>query len=150
VVDRDPIEPGAKILLHLPHHVAGEAAQVREAITILRRDDEAKLVAVLAAAFSERLAVCRLGLGAIEPAALAVACRAVALQVADMGVSRPAAGLQAHDPRLDHDTAHALARTAIGGHPFELIGRCLTPSDPGASPLSGPLARAVAAHLRKR
>jgi hypothetical protein len=28
VVDRDPIEPDAEVLLHLPHHVAGECAQV--------------------------------------------------------------------------------------------------------------------------
>jgi hypothetical protein len=46
VIDRDPIEPGAEIPFHLPHHVAGEAAQVREPIAILGRNNEAELVAV--------------------------------------------------------------------------------------------------------
>jgi hypothetical protein len=41
--DRDPVEPCAEILFHLPHHVAGEAAQVRQPIAILRRNDEPEL-----------------------------------------------------------------------------------------------------------
>src|SRR3977135_3989141 len=73
VVDRDPIEPSAEILLHLPHHIAGEAAQIGETVAVLRGDDEAELMAVLPTAFGEGLAVRRLGLGAIEPAALPVA-----------------------------------------------------------------------------
>src|SRR5450631_1989900 len=55
VVDRDPIQPGAQIPLHLPHHVAGEGTQIREVIAVLRGDDEAELVAVLSASLDERL-----------------------------------------------------------------------------------------------
>src|SRR5262249_39910226 len=151
VVDRDPIEPGVEILLHLPHHIAGEGAQVGEPIATLRGEDEAKLVAVLPTAPDNGLAVRRVGVGAIEPAALAVACRPVALQVADVGVGRPAADLEAHDPRLDHDAARPLPWPALGGHPLEPIGHCLASPDAGAPSLPGPLplaaAPSLAAHL---
>ena len=138
VVDRDPIQPRAQILLHLPHHVAGEGAQVREVVAVLRGHDEAELVAVFPAALGEGLAVRLVGLGAIEPAALAVPRRAVALQVADMGVGSPAAELQAHDPGLDHDPAHALARATLTGRELQPIGHGLAAADPGAPSLLGP------------
>ena len=147
VVDRDPIEPGAEILLHLPHHVAGEAAQVREPVAVLRSDDKAELVAVLAPALREVLAVRRVGLGTVKPAALAVARRPVALQVADVGVGRPAAQLQPHDPRLDHDAAHPCVRSTLNGHPLEAVGCRLAPADPGASSLPGPRPPAAAPPL---
>lgn len=38
VVDRDPIEPGAEVALHLPHQVAGDAAEVGDVGGILGRD----------------------------------------------------------------------------------------------------------------
>jgi hypothetical protein len=41
MVDRDPIEPRAEVLLHLSHHIQGEGPQVGKAIPILRGDDAA-------------------------------------------------------------------------------------------------------------
>jgi hypothetical protein len=152
VVDRNPIELGAEILLHLPHHIAGEGTQVREPITVLRSDDEAKLMAVLPAAFGEGLAVRRVGVGGIKPAALAVPRRAIALQVADVGGGCPATNLEPHDPRLDHDPAHLRIRPTLGGRPLEPIHHGLAPTNPGAPSLPGPPRAAAllfAAHLGK-
>jgi hypothetical protein len=154
VVDRDPIEPGVKILFHLPHHVAGEGAQVGEPIAILGGNDEAELVAIPTAAFGERLAIGRVGLGAVEPTALVVPGRPLALQVANMGVGRPAAHLQAHDARLDHDPAHPRVRATLGSHPLDPIRHRLSATDPRAPSLLGPRPCAAApplpAHLRER
>src|SRR5690349_14930460 len=106
---------------------------------------------VLPAACGEGLAVRRVGVGAIETAALAVARRAVALQIADVGIGRPAADLQSHDPRLDYDPTHPLPRPTFRGHPFEPIGCRLAAADPGAPSLPGLLPRlptpSLAAHL---
>jgi hypothetical protein len=69
------------------------------------------------------------------------------------GIGRPAADVQAHDPRLDHDPAHSRVRSALGGHPLEPIGRRLAATDPGALSLPGPLSRVappLTAHLGKR
>ena len=49
VVNRDPFELGAQIALHGGHKLASEVTQVGELDPILGGDDEAKLVAVLAA-----------------------------------------------------------------------------------------------------
>ena len=53
VVHRDPIELGPKVSLHLGHHVAGEAAQVRQAVAIIRRHDDPERVPVAVAALDE-------------------------------------------------------------------------------------------------
>ena len=147
VVDRDPVQPRAQILLHLPHHVTGEGTQVREVVAVLRGDDEAELVAVLPAALGEGLAVRLLGLGAIEPAALPITRRAVALKVKDVGVGSPAAQLEAHDPRLDHDPAHALARATLTSRELQPIRHRLAAADPGAPSLLGPCPHAAALPL---
>ena len=62
-------------------------------VAILCGDDE-ELVAVLAAVLDEGLAVCLLSLDSIEPTTFAVAGRAVALRVVDMGIRCPAAHLK--------------------------------------------------------
>jgi len=154
MIDSDPVEPRPEVLLHLPHHVAGEGAQVREPVAVLRGDDEAELVAVLPAALRERVAIRNVRPCAVKPAALAIAGRAIALQVTDMGVGRPAAGLQAHDPGLDHDTARPPARPSLGGGSLEPIGHGLAPADAGAPPLPGtalPASRpSLPSHLSRR
>jgi hypothetical protein len=40
VIDRHPIKFGPEISLHLAHHVSGEAAQIRQAVAVLGRDNE--------------------------------------------------------------------------------------------------------------
>ena len=90
MIDRDPIEPGAEILLHLPHHVAGKAAKVREPVAVLGRDDEPELMAVLLPPLDEGTPIHPLAVWPIEPAALAIPGGSVALQVADMSIALPA------------------------------------------------------------
>jgi hypothetical protein len=113
VIDRHPIEPGAEILFHLPHHVAGKATQVREPIAILGRNDEAELVAVLLAFLDQSSPIREVAVRSIELATASIAGRAVALQVGHMSLSCPATDFQPNDTRLDHDTARALARTSL-------------------------------------
>jgi hypothetical protein len=50
MVDRDPFEPGAQVLLHLPHQPARERLEVGILVAVLDRDDEAELVTVASAA----------------------------------------------------------------------------------------------------
>ena len=88
VIDRNPIELGAEVVFHLPHEVAGEAAQVAHLDGILRRDDEAELMAVLPAALDEGTAVRLVLDGGIGAAFLAVARHPVAFEVAQVGVGR--------------------------------------------------------------
>jgi hypothetical protein len=40
MVDCDPLEPGSKVVLHLVHDIAGEAAQIRKPVAVLGRDDK--------------------------------------------------------------------------------------------------------------
>src|SRR5262245_35589550 len=94
-------------------------------------------MAVLAPAFGECPAVRLVGVGPIELAALAIAGRPVALQVADVGIGRPAAHLQPGDSRLDDDTAHALAPRALTGRELQPIGYRLASADPTAPSLPG-------------
>jgi hypothetical protein len=136
VIDRDPIESSSQILFHLPHHVADEGTQVRELLTILRCHDEAELVAILSPAFSECLAVSRIGLGPIEPTAFAAPGRAVALQVADMRIGRAAANLQPYDPRLEDGPPHALAAPAHAGPELQSVSRRLASTDAATAALS--------------
>jgi hypothetical protein len=49
VIDSDPVEPGAEVLFHLVHEVAGEAAQVAQVGGVLGAGDEAELVTILPA-----------------------------------------------------------------------------------------------------
>jgi len=126
VIDSDPVELRAEILLHLPHQVAGEAFQVVEFGGVLGRDDETELVAVLAAAVEERLAVGLVFERRIGAALVAVARHPIAFEIAQMrdcGAGRNAAPVRAaralplsgesHHPRLDHDAARAEAADGI-------------------------------------
>src|SRR3546814_20345918 len=85
VIERDPIECRAKVDFDPAHKVAGVRRQVGQVSAVFRRDDEPELVAIVLAAIKEGL---RLGavLGRrIELPTLAIARRAVALDVAQMG-----------------------------------------------------------------
>ena len=68
MIDGDPIELGAEILLHLADQLAGEALEVGHLRRVLGRDDEAEMVAVLLAPLGEGLGVGILRLRAEQPA----------------------------------------------------------------------------------
>ena len=85
--------------LHLPHQIAGEAAQVGHVDGVLGRDDEAELVAVLATALDEGAAVRLVLDGGIGAALLAIARDAIAFEIAQMGVGRLADACRASSGR---------------------------------------------------
>ena len=72
VIDGDPVELGVEVGFHLLHQIAGGLPQVGQFHAVLRRDDEAELVAVVASAFDEGAAVLHVALGGIGLALLAV------------------------------------------------------------------------------
>ncbi len=84
MVHRDPIELRSQVTFEFAHQVAGEAREVAEAHTVLRRDDDAKLMAVVLAAIEEGVAMGAVLRRRIEPAALAIARGAVALNITEM------------------------------------------------------------------
>jgi hypothetical protein len=84
MVHRDPVELRSQVTFEFGHEVAGEAGEIAEAHTVLRRDDDAKLVAVVLAAIEEGVAVGPILRRRIQPAALAIARGAVALNITQM------------------------------------------------------------------
>src|SRR5216683_2198547 len=84
MVHRDPIELRSQVSFEFAHEVAGEAGEVAEAHTVLRRDDDAKLVAIVLAAIEEGIAVGPVLRRRIQPAALTIARGAVALNITEM------------------------------------------------------------------
>src|SRR5216684_2481881 len=84
MVHRDPIELRSQVSFDLAYEVAGEAREVAELRAVLRRDDDAKLVAVVLAAIEEGIAVGPVLRRRIQPAALAIARGAVALNITEM------------------------------------------------------------------
>ncbi|MNE19741.1 hypothetical protein D3C87_2016950 [compost metagenome] len=53
VVDRDPVERRAQILLDVVHEIAGIGAKVCEFARVFQRDDEAEMMAIILAALRE-------------------------------------------------------------------------------------------------
>jgi hypothetical protein len=90
MVDRDPVQPGGEIQLHLAHEVAGEAAEICHLGGILGRDDEPELVAIFSAAFHKGLAVGLVLETGIGLARLAVPRDPVPFEIAEMGIHGPA------------------------------------------------------------
>ena len=119
VVHRHPIELGPEVGLHLAHHLAGEAAQVGQAVAVLGRHDEAEGMPVALATLDEGLAIFLVALRPIELTALAVAGRAVPLDVSQMRAGRPAAGALTDDPRLHHHPPLALAGGTLRRLPLQ-------------------------------
>jgi hypothetical protein len=81
MVHRDPVELRSQVTFQFGHEVAGEAGQVSELRAVLRRDDDAKLVAVVLTAIEEGIAVGPVLRRRIQPAALTIARGAVALNI---------------------------------------------------------------------
>jgi len=81
---------GGEIQFHLAHKVTGEAAKVGYLAGILRRDDEAKLVAISPAALHKGLAVSLVLESGIGLTPLAVTRDPIPFEVAQMGIDGPA------------------------------------------------------------
>src|SRR5690606_2512275 len=106
VIDRDPLQARAQVGFHAVHQVAGVAPQVVQLGGIFRRDDEAELVPVVAAAFLEGGQVCVVGRRAVRLPRLAVAADTFALDVAQVRDGRARTGLlEIHQPHLDGGAA---------------------------------------------
>src|SRR6266481_2538279 len=84
MVHRHPIELRSQVSFEFAHEIAGEAGQVAELRAFLRRDDDAKLVAIILAAIEEGIAVGPRLRRRIKPPALAIARGAVALDITQM------------------------------------------------------------------
>ena len=84
MVHRDPVELRSQVTFEFGHEVAGEAGEVAELRAVLRRDDDAKLVAIVLAAIEEGIAVGPILRRRIKPPALAIARGAVALNITEM------------------------------------------------------------------
>ena len=107
VIDGDPIEPRAEILLHLAHEPAGEILEVVVLDRVLGGDDEAELVPVAVASLEEGPAVRLVQLRVVEVAGQALAGDAVALEIAEMDLR----ALQPSARKLD-DAALTTTRRA--------------------------------------
>ena len=84
VIDADPVEFRAEVLLHLSHEVARERLQVGHLRGVLGRDDEPEMMPVVLASLGERLHVGVVGLGTEHARLLAVARHALAAQIIEM------------------------------------------------------------------
>src|SRR3546814_9463147 len=57
VIDTDPIELGAEVLLHLPHQLEGEGLEVGHLWRVLGRDDEPEMMPVVLSPLGEGLGI---------------------------------------------------------------------------------------------
>ena len=123
VIDRDPVELGPEVGFHLLHQIAGGLARIGQLRAVLGRDDEAELMAVLAAPVEESAAILHVALGRIDLALLAILRHAVPFEVAQVRVHRlgadelPSAGgsalrVELHDAGLHRHPPRPRARPA--------------------------------------
>ena len=115
MVDGDPVEPRVEVLLHLPHEVAGEAAQVAHLGGVLWRDDEAELMSVLSTAFDEGATIRFILDRRIGASLFSFPGHAVAFEIAQMRVGRAA-----------RDAAHFWTRVPPWRCGFSFTTRALT------------------------
>jgi hypothetical protein len=88
VIDRHPIELRPQILFHARHQPPGQGLEILIAIAILGRDDEAELMAILSPLFEKGLAIHHILIASVELPALALACSAVPLKIAQVSRRR--------------------------------------------------------------
>jgi hypothetical protein len=114
VIDRNPVELRAEVVLGLCHHPADKRLKVIILGTILGGDDEAKLVPITRPAFKERASVGASIAGTVQRAALAIAGRAIPLQIAKVrdGTGGTLAS-QLDDARLDDHPAPSRMGKAV-------------------------------------
>lgn len=113
MISGHPIERRAEIGFHLRHDIPCERLQVLIGRAVLRREDDPELMAILQPAFDERVAVRLVGEGRIEPARLALAVDALALQVTQMGLYRAGLSLGLHDPDLHRHPTGPYSRSEL-------------------------------------
>ncbi len=89
VIDGDPIELGAEILLHLAHEVADERLEIGETGAVLGRDDEAELMRIALRALEKGLEIGVVGRRVVEPSRQTLSGDAVALDVAQVRLGGP-------------------------------------------------------------
>ena len=123
VIDGDPIELGAEILLHLADQIAGEGFEVGHLHGVLGRDDEAEMMPVVLAPLGEGAAVDVVALRPEQPGLLSVPGDALAAQIVEMGRERRGAGAMADDAGLDHGAARAAGEEPVGLHTAAGRGR---------------------------
>src|SRR3546814_15476477 len=87
MIHRYPVERGVQVLLHLRHQSPDHRFQLIIFGAILRRDNEAELVAVAIGPLQESLAVDLISIRTTEHAALDLAVRSEARRVGKAGVS---------------------------------------------------------------
>src|SRR6266852_3230483 len=116
MVHRDPIELRSQVSFEFAHEVAGEAGQVAEAHTVLRRDNDAELVAIVLAAIEEGIAVGPVLRRRIKPPALAIARGAVALNITEMSGGAAVLAGGTDGARFDDDAPGA--RLAVAPSAF--------------------------------
>ncbi|CAH1666802.1 hypothetical protein CHELA40_12894 [Chelatococcus asaccharovorans] len=119
MIDGDPIEPRAKVRLHLFDQIAGEGAQVVHLAGVFRGDDEAEMVPVVLAAIGEAEIVGAVVVGVEHDALLAVSADAFALQIRE--VRRDRSGTESPAPvpgdaRLGDDAAMRAEQPAARDH----------------------------------
>ena len=114
VIDRDPVELGAEILLDLRHQLADEGFEVRKFRAVLGRDDEAELVAIAGRPLEESWTVGDVDISAIECSRLALARHAITLDIPEVRPRRRHAFRpEPHQPRFHDGTAGADAAMAV-------------------------------------
>src|SRR5216683_6530006 len=116
MVHGHPIELRSQVTFEFAHEVAGEAGEVAELRTVLRRDDDAKLVAVVLSAIEEGVAVGPVLRRRIQPAALAIARGAVALNITQMSGGAAVLAGGTDGARFDDDAPGA--RLAVAPSAF--------------------------------
>ena len=88
MIDRDPVELGPEVGLHLLHQVTGGLARIGQIHPFLGRDDETELVPVLAAPVQKGASILRVTLARIDLALLAVLRHAVPFKIAEVRIHR--------------------------------------------------------------
>src|SRR6516164_876100 len=110
MVDRDPIEGGVNVPLHLSHQPARERLQVAECDAILGTNDESELVTVLSGALGEIVCVNLVLQRRVGVPTLTVQCDAFPLKIAQMGGDSLALNtLELHYSRLDDHAAGSVS-----------------------------------------
>ena len=114
VVDRHPVQPGAEILGHVGHQLAGECPQVRHVARIFGTDDEAEVVPVILATIGEAFAITLVRAGIEHGCIASVAGQPVAFEIGDMASKRCGAIVCALVPDdASQDSNPSLTRRAV-------------------------------------
>jgi len=108
VLDRDPVEPGLKVLLHVGEEVAGERLEVSHLDSFLGADNESEMMPIPTAALGKGRRVGGVAFGIEQPGVPAVSGHSLALEISDVSGKRGRAERStavAGDARLDDDPA---------------------------------------------